>query len=116
MRIKFTDSFALGTLYGSDPARALFDDRAWFQRMLDVEAALARTASPALVSLLNQVSQFFGDAKVTAAQLAALRAACTQVRQLSLVGGGSLPRRAPPRRHRHIDDRPGRNHRPRWHS
>jgi putative heme-binding domain-containing protein len=34
-----------------------------------------------LVSLLNQVSQFFGDAKVTAAQLAALRAAATPVEQ-----------------------------------
>jgi 3-carboxy-cis,cis-muconate cycloisomerase len=36
------DSPILGTLYGSDAMRALFDERAYFQRMLDVEAALAR--------------------------------------------------------------------------
>jgi 3-carboxy-cis,cis-muconate cycloisomerase len=36
------DSPVLGTLYGSDAMRAIFDERAWFQRMLDVEAALAR--------------------------------------------------------------------------
>ncbi len=29
-------------LYGSDAMRAVFDERAYFQRMLDVEAALAR--------------------------------------------------------------------------
>src|SRR5579872_617095 len=36
------DSPILGTLYGSDTMRAVFDERALFQRMLDVEAALAR--------------------------------------------------------------------------
>jgi 3-carboxy-cis,cis-muconate cycloisomerase len=36
------DSPVLGTLYGSDAMRAVFDERAYFQRMLDVEAALAR--------------------------------------------------------------------------
>jgi len=36
------DSSILGTLYGSDGMRAIFDERALFQRMLDVEAALAR--------------------------------------------------------------------------
>ena len=36
------DSPILGTLYGSDAMRAVFDERAYFQRMLDVEAALAR--------------------------------------------------------------------------
>jgi 3-carboxy-cis,cis-muconate cycloisomerase len=42
MPINPADSPVLGTLYGSDAMRAIFDDRAWFQRMLDVEAALAR--------------------------------------------------------------------------
>ena len=37
------DGAILGTLYGSDAMRAVFDERAYFQRMLDVEAALART-------------------------------------------------------------------------
>jgi 3-carboxy-cis,cis-muconate cycloisomerase len=36
------DSPILGTLYGSDAMRAVFDERAYFQRMLDVEAALAK--------------------------------------------------------------------------
>jgi len=40
-----SDSAVLGTLYGSDAMRAVFDERAWFQRMLDVEAALARVQS-----------------------------------------------------------------------
>lgn len=42
MPINPADSPVLGTLYGSDAARAAFDERAWFQHMLDVEAALAR--------------------------------------------------------------------------
>jgi 3-carboxy-cis,cis-muconate cycloisomerase len=36
------DSAVLGTLYGSDAMRAVFDEPSYFQRMLDVEAALAR--------------------------------------------------------------------------
>ncbi len=36
------DSQILGTLYGSDAMRAVFDEQAYFQRMLDVEAALAQ--------------------------------------------------------------------------
>ena len=42
MPINPADSPVLGTLYGSDAARIVFDERAWFQHMLDVEAALAR--------------------------------------------------------------------------
>jgi 3-carboxy-cis,cis-muconate cycloisomerase len=42
MPVNPADSPVLGTLYGSDAMRAVFDDRAWFQAMLDVEAALAR--------------------------------------------------------------------------
>jgi 3-carboxy-cis,cis-muconate cycloisomerase len=42
MPINPSDSPILGTLYGSDAMRAVFDERAYFQRMLDVEAALAR--------------------------------------------------------------------------
>jgi len=36
------DGPILGTLYGSDAMRAVFDETAYFQRMLDVEAALAQ--------------------------------------------------------------------------
>jgi 3-carboxy-cis,cis-muconate cycloisomerase len=37
------DSPVLGTLYGTDAMRAVFDERAFIQRMLDVEAALAQS-------------------------------------------------------------------------
>jgi 3-carboxy-cis,cis-muconate cycloisomerase len=42
MPVNPADSPILGTLYGSDAMRAIFDEGAYFQRMLDVEAALAR--------------------------------------------------------------------------
>lgn len=42
MAVNPVDSEVFGTLYGSDAMRAVFDDRAYLQRMLDVEAALAR--------------------------------------------------------------------------
>jgi 3-carboxy-cis,cis-muconate cycloisomerase len=42
MPVNPADSPILGTLYGSDAMRAVFDERAYFQRMLNVEAALAR--------------------------------------------------------------------------
>ncbi|MFL5252149.1 MAG: adenylosuccinate lyase family protein [Rhodopila sp.] len=42
MPVNPADSPILGTLYGSDAMRAVFDETAYFQRMLDIEAALAR--------------------------------------------------------------------------
>jgi 3-carboxy-cis,cis-muconate cycloisomerase len=42
MPVNPADSPILGTLYGSDAMRAVFDETAYFRRMLDVEAALAR--------------------------------------------------------------------------
>ncbi len=42
MPVNPADSPILGTLYGSDAMRAIFDEQTYFQRMLDVEAALAR--------------------------------------------------------------------------
>jgi 3-carboxy-cis,cis-muconate cycloisomerase len=42
MPVNPADSPILGTLYGSDAMRTVFDERAQLQRMLDVEAALAR--------------------------------------------------------------------------
>src|ERR1700754_1189456 len=42
MPVNPADSPILGTLYGSDAMRAVFDEASYFQRMLDVEAALAR--------------------------------------------------------------------------
>ncbi len=42
MAVSPADSTVFGTLFGSDAMRAVFDDSAFFRRMLDVEAALAR--------------------------------------------------------------------------
>ncbi len=42
MPVNPADGPILGTLYGSDAMRAVFSEQAYFQRMLDVEAALAR--------------------------------------------------------------------------
>jgi 3-carboxy-cis,cis-muconate cycloisomerase len=42
MPVNPADSPILGTLYGSDAMRAVFSETAYFQRMLDTEAALAR--------------------------------------------------------------------------
>src|SRR3954451_9652964 len=42
MPVNPADSPILGTLYRSNAMRAVFDETAYFQRMLDVEAALAR--------------------------------------------------------------------------
>ena len=42
MAINPADSAVFGTLYGSDAMRAIWDERQFLQRMLDVEAALAR--------------------------------------------------------------------------
>jgi 3-carboxy-cis,cis-muconate cycloisomerase len=42
MPVNPADSAVMGTLYGSDAMRAVFDETAHTQRMLDVEAALAK--------------------------------------------------------------------------
>lgn len=42
MPVNPADGPILGTLYGSDAMRAIFSEDTWFQRMLDVEAALAK--------------------------------------------------------------------------
>ncbi len=42
MAVNPADSQVFGTLYGEDRMRAIWDERAFFQRMLDAEAALAR--------------------------------------------------------------------------
>lgn len=42
MSVNPADSLLLGGLFGSDEMRAIFDERGFVQKMLDVEAALAR--------------------------------------------------------------------------
>jgi 3-carboxy-cis,cis-muconate cycloisomerase len=63
MPINPSDGPILGTLYGSDAMRALFDEAAYFQRMLDVEAALARVQGR-----MGIIPQDAAEAIVAAAQ------------------------------------------------
>jgi 3-carboxy-cis,cis-muconate cycloisomerase len=55
------DSPILGTLYGSDAMRAVFDEQTYFQRMLDVEAALARVQAR-LAIIPADAADTIGDA------------------------------------------------------
>ena len=50
MPINPADGPILGTLYGSDAMRTIFAETAYFQRMLDVEAALARAQAKLRIS------------------------------------------------------------------
>ena len=68
MPINPADGPILGTLYGSDAMRAIFDERAYFQRMLDVEAALARVQAR-----LGIIPAEAADAIAAAAQVDNLR-------------------------------------------
>lgn len=69
MPVNPADSPILGTLYGSDAMRAVFDETTYFQRMLDVEAALARVQSR-----LGIIPEDAADAIVAAARVENLRA------------------------------------------
>jgi 3-carboxy-cis,cis-muconate cycloisomerase len=68
MPVNPADSPILGTLYGSDVMRAVFDEAAYFQRMLDVEAALARVQGR-----MGIIPADAADAIVAAAKLENLR-------------------------------------------
>ena len=71
MPVNPADSPILGTLYGSDAMRAVFDETAYFQRMLDVESALARVqgrlgiipkdAAEAIIAAAKQENLHTGD-------------------------------------------------------
>ena len=64
MPVNPADSPILGTLYGSDAMRAVFDERAYFQRMLDVEAALARVQARLGVILADAADAITRAARV----------------------------------------------------
>ncbi len=68
MTVNPADSPILGTLYGSDAMRAVFAEQAYFQRMLDVEAALARVQAG-----LGIIPAAAGAAITAAAKVANLR-------------------------------------------
>ena len=73
MPVNPADSPVFGTLYGADAMRAIWDERAYFQRMLDVEAALARV----------QARLGIIPADAAAAITAAARRSRTSIRQNS---------------------------------
>src|SRR3954454_19935768 len=68
MPVNPADSPILGTLYGSDAMRAVFDETAYFQLMLDIEAALARVQAR-----LGIIPGDAADAIVAAARVENLR-------------------------------------------
>ena len=68
MPVSPADSPVLGTLYGSDAMRLVFDETTYFQRMLDVEAALARVQGR-----MGIIPSDAADAIIAAAKMENLR-------------------------------------------
>jgi len=72
MAVNPADSEVFGTLFGSDGMRAIFDDHAYFQRMLDVEAALARVQARLGIIPANAARAITAAARLEHLDLAAL--------------------------------------------
>jgi 3-carboxy-cis,cis-muconate cycloisomerase len=79
MPVNPADSPILGTLYGSDAMRAVFDEQTYFQRMLDVEAALARVQGRMGIIPSDAASAIAAAAKVENLRTAALAASARNV-------------------------------------
>src|ERR1700742_3104739 len=79
MPINPADSPILGTLYGSDAMRAVFDETAYFQRMLDVEAALARVQGRLGIIPADAAATIVAAAKVENLRTEALAASARNV-------------------------------------
>jgi 3-carboxy-cis,cis-muconate cycloisomerase len=79
MAVNPADGLILGTLYGSDAMRALFDERAYFQRMLDVEAALARVQARLSIIPPTAAEAITGAARVDALSTEELAASARNV-------------------------------------
>ena len=95
MPVNPADSAVFGTLYGSDAMRAVFDERAYLQAMLDVEAALARVQARLGVIPAEAAEAIGRAARVENLDLAELAASVRNVgypvvglvRQLSRAAG-----------------------------
>ena len=107
MPVNPADSPILGTLYGSDAMRAVFDERAYFQRMLDVEAALARVQARLGIIPADAAEAITAR---RARREPGHRGTCRQRPQCRLPGG--RPRRRPVARRRRSGrlDALGRHH------
>ncbi len=79
MTVNPADSPILGMLYGSDGMRAVFDERAYFQRMLDVEAALARVQATLGIIPQDAAAAITAAARIEALDTAELAASARTV-------------------------------------
>jgi 3-carboxy-cis,cis-muconate cycloisomerase len=89
MPVNPADSPILGTLYGSDAMRAVFDEATYFQRMLDVEAALARVQGRMEIIPADAAAAIVAAAKIENLSTEALAASARNVGYpvVGLVGG-----------------------------
>jgi 3-carboxy-cis,cis-muconate cycloisomerase len=89
MPVNPADSPVLGTLYGSDAMRAVFDETAYFQRMLDVEAALATVQARLGIIPRDAAEAIIAAAKAENLSTQALAASARNVGYpvVGLVGG-----------------------------
>ena len=79
MPVNPADSPVFGTLYGADAMRAIWDERAFFQRMLDVEAALARVQARLGIIPADAAAAITAAAKVENLDTAELAASVRNV-------------------------------------
>ncbi len=79
MAVNPSDSPVFGTLYGSDAMRAVFDERAWFQHMLDVEAALARVQARLGIIPAEAAAAIAAAARIEVLDMAELAASVGRV-------------------------------------
>jgi 3-carboxy-cis,cis-muconate cycloisomerase len=79
MAVNPADSPVFGTLYGSDAMRAVFDERAFLQRMLDVEAALARVQGRMDIIPADAAEAIIAAAKIENLSTAELAASARNV-------------------------------------
>ena len=79
MPVNPADSPIFGVLYGSEPMRAVFSDRAFCQRMLDVEAALARVQARLGIIPAEAAAAITAAARVENLDIAAMAASLANV-------------------------------------
>jgi len=79
MPVNLADSPIFGTLYGSDAMRAVFDDMAFCQRMLDVEAGLARVQARLGIIPAEAAAAITAAAQVENLDIAAMAASVANV-------------------------------------
>ena len=84
MPVNPADSAVFGTLYGSDAMREVFDEQAYLQRMLDVEAALARAEAATGVIPASAVEPIAKACKTESFDIAALAEAATRSGNLAI--------------------------------